>query len=1430
MEDTTTISRTTTSSKARLFEKICQTVMQLLAMVSDHSILQDIIQDLVELGLDLSLLIQSNIMEESSDQVEITLFDRFLGESVVDDKEEYVLILKNKEHLYMIQSAVTTVLHQLLHFLKEKRLSTSNLIDAMLVDVGNYYGYDDTYFLAPLAERPEILEEVLMLARQILISDTPDSSKEYALYIRSSISALRLLQMMGSDLHDTGSLSPLASLRLHSHILIAQVIKKLLHTQKHSTLSKLEASFMRKLAYCLSRSVQQHAKCSRERSTFLALLLNILQHVRICPGQSKINPARRALEVSVLRSIHMLLLQYRKFGVIEELSLDRDALTHLIGLVQDPDFHEYAIWILSACLLMKRCESNLEDICGQAMHEAESGGADESASSGSKRMLPVNEVMGSKRLKYDNGNFSSLRSNECFENLLRPVVEDLLQLLVYGNQSDQPVGPSADSVKLLGGIRIVLNLAEAAHAPLGPITEKWLSRVLDVAFQFARKIEGSGECPENREVLRSLVCCGLHVSLIRSHRPELFVNVLAMGFPIDSFIKTCEDMYSSLQKDNENGHIEKHPWILDSTFHHGLHFQFIDESGKSCPLASFVVEIFNSSVVRVSFDGCKVVSQELDKVLLSSDQSNESQGKRLGLLISAFKLAPPDSEFTIQEKTCRVMLLLDFQRMSPESKKISLISIQWLVRETSLQDLRRIISQSSRGKALNGSGLLHFVLDCCFSEEDAGIRKTATEIIQFSFTDGGFGLVTCLLSTDEEWMILGSGLRGTENVPQVQILDQLVIRFFRNVDALLHSRCCLPQSQLSLTIGSITSSNSDKSLKRDRIDQLVFHCRSAAKILLSFCTDSDDYFMKRLLHSSLSRVVRLWSGPGSLRNETQWICFVELSRWSCLSMKSRIFNDENMKLFSPNLFREVLVPSSTILTADGRTGIENIRDGSKERQCLLLATFITFFILSGSGHGKSIAAQNHGGVHDIERFLGSVLPYVFSQLVIEKDYDALRLTTSFKLFLLGQKHFESKQRMRVSADGVKINFVFDVSLGSPKSTFITSSLLSRVWKHDLEEQTGFLCSSPELFATLLPLVFTRAGESELNFFTQTVLRNRLKSLTDAIQANERMILKTILLEIGENHYNNDPVLRALKLIDHFRTVSIEPESSKPTSIIYRSFNEKEEGFSRWITKHFMYLVVNVVQFRWRTKSDQEKVQALRSLFFAVRLLDPKESCQYFPQIVATLNAAVALCEERDTRDTEKVLVLAVQILSEFIKLVGESNTELLAQNLKILVVSLVPVLSKSECSHESSARMTSQNVGIEILQRLVHGDLGKRLAPFFSDIPFLPSNEALHGVRESLRSLGVDNDTVISTQGTQDGTSTDQSTHDTSKQEALRQRLATVCPLIAHENAGVRRVALKHIVDLLKANRYLFHAIVENEGDTSMKHYLTVIKSGTSGE
>ena len=147
----------------------------------------------------------------------------------------------------------------------------------------------------------------------------------------------------------------------------------------------------------------------------------------------------------------------------------------------------------------------------------------------------------------------------------------------------------------------------------------------------------------------------------------------------------------------------------------------------------------------------------------------------------------------------------------------------------------------------------------------------------------------------------------------------------------------------------------------------------------------------------------------------------------------------------------------------------------------------------------------------------------------------------------------------------------------------------------------------------------------------------------------------------------------------------------------------------------------------------------------------------------------------------------------------------------------------------------------KLLDCLVTGKVGKKLSQHFSEIPFLPSNPALDGVRSALKRLGADIDdlavmTQAATQGTQDnctgresiGSAGSQGERARPKlgsnaQAALRKRLGILSKLLAHENKQVRIAVLRHLTDLLRANRGLFLRLVESEESVSLR-FLTVVK------
>ena len=227
---------------------------------------------------------------------------------------------------------------------------------------------------------------------------------------------------------------------------------------------------------------------------------------------------------------------------------------------------------------------------------------------------------------------------------------------------------------------------------------------------------------------------------------------------------------------------------------------------------------------------------------------------------------------------------------------------------------------------------------------------------------------------------------------------------------------------------------------------------------------------------------------------------------------------------------------------------------------------------------------------------------------------------------------------------------------------------------------------------------------------------------------------------------------------------------------------------------------------------------------------------------ATVNASIDQDVSASDIDSNvaTLQLLAVEALSKFVRLVNQ--WEAIAPNLTSIVVSLVPVIESQDVDIPEQDRITrkSREVAVNLLEYLTSGRLGKMLAKKMVEIPFLPLSSSLDTVRQSLRSNGVDFDDHLLLSGvTQDaqverrdnwtgqecsvGSKTSSTTFTASEKiVALQKRLRMVCMLLDNENSSVRQVVLKHITELLRANRELFQGLVEREGTTSMKRYLTV--------
>jgi hypothetical protein len=224
---------------------------------------------------------------------------------------------------------------------------------------------------------------------------------------------------------------------------------------------------------------------------------------------------------------------------------------------------------------------------------------------------------------------------------------------------------------------------------------------------------------------------------------------------------------------------------------------------------------------------------------------------------------------------------------------------------------------------------------------------------------------------------------------------------------------------------------------------------------------------------------------------------------------------------------------------------------------------------------------------------------MFAQMVVEKDYGSLRLTTGFKLFLLSKKRYHDNARVRSSA-------ALYSDLWSDRVHTEKKPSKNPSWTHDLELKTCQLCLAPNLSDRLIALLLKGAEKSELAFYTRDVLQNKM-SLKRIISSRAELIIKELVKNLGWSRTGTGPALKAIKAA---ATALLQSDTSSQSAIDSKERNLSHESAttaaSDWISTHFMFLLVNVVQIRWAQKDEAERVHAMRCLKFILPLLNPKD--------------------------------------------------------------------------------------------------------------------------------------------------------------------------------------------------------------------------------
>ncbi|KAL7571763.1 hypothetical protein ACA910_002855 [Epithemia clementina (nom. ined.)] len=746
-------------------------------------------------------------------------------------------------------------------------------------------------------------------------------------------------------------------------------------------------------------------------------------------------------------------------------------------------------------------------------------------------------------------------------------------------------------------------------------------------------------------------------------------------------------------------------------------------------------------------------------------------------------------------------------------------------------DVRRLLTMapllSGKSSVDENKSPTEFLLDSLFGEKDGRLCDySSRQIGKLLLTSKPCLLVPKVAENDD----LSS---GTEEEPQdsatdsTRLVEASVTRLFQLVDRLFGK----------FNHGSVPPVN-DASRYEEAAGEILLGKRAAIRCLVSMCEACDlgTETGRSVFECAVLRLVQMWSTTDdNYPFECAGLCFAEMCRLLERLDVGTVIRTRLLSYCAPSLFGAALMPTTS-----------NSVDLRYQRMSSLLGVFPVLGLPDDQDVNDVSLVSLSTTIRDA---LTDCLPSVLARMILETNYEALSLTAGYKLFNLAREQTDGKIETKRSPL---------LSYLSPGDKQMMQRKLKRPWMNDLDNQVFRLTQAPGIVERMLPHVMQHANKRELLFLVTDVLRGK-RDLHILLSGRDQLMLKGFVKALGQCP-NKESSIRALLLAAKARE---EPSfiHSFDETITMATDQKSSEAASSWVSSHFMYLLVNVVQSRWCAKETWEKTEDLRSLFLVLDFIhaSDKTVAQCLPQMMATLNGAIAqnVVDESSSLLVGKLRLWAVRCMSKFIKLVSLTNWDIVGENLASLVASLLPVLAQGEESQVEKKKLSpeatpdpelvniifrSKSYASSIIKFLSEGDLGMKLAPFFADVSFLFQLPSLGRTNTSLvrgtnseafspagkAALVDESSSKHSAQSDVEscGSSTGQE-HQT-KQTVLRQHLEAIVGLISHEDAGVRQVVLQHLTILVRRNRDSFYALVDNESGASTRHFLTVSKARNS--
>ncbi len=786
-------------------------------------------------------------------------------------------------------------------------------------------------------------------------------------------------------------------------------------------------------------------------------------------------------------------------------------------------------------------------------------------------------------------------------------------------------------------------------------------------------------------------------------------------------------------------------------------------------------------------------------------------------------------------------------------------------------ELEQVHNQGDGKNVNDNMPLLKWLFQMPFADEDERMRKYCAEKIgPLLFSNNNKILNACYGHSADD--------------------HQIVEALYNDIDELLAKYCGVIQSAFSFTIRStshsIYTNNSTWSAENDE-ETFAKYSRliSSISVISSICQYADDSTAKGklIIQKGIMRLVRIWAtvpdecldlstANCNMNEKVCWAAFHELQKLNLFGIFTQKTIDSSESTFMPSLFGELLSQGIIHEKIHGRN------DSNDQKHYQIVTKMIQTFLLQ-----RNSVQDSYDSIISTLGYVDKILPSIVTGLVLGHDMETLCACTGYRLHLLTE--LKKMKRREKSHTNEQILGLQNFKL---RRLQVNKSFNSK----DLTKQTALLCRTDDdikILSKLLPALLMERNKGTIVFYLKTVLQSQT-SLVELIKAKELKIIEELFWELGgegidtetEECYSDpqswllanvaSPAVQGLKkgaiIIWKVSEAAKAQGAGKESASATEGLNsidcnvvgatEQSNILESWVQKHFMMLLVKCVTIRWKRGRMETKTRALKCLKILICFLKVSESSQYVTQILTMIDSVMCIsCD--DVLAKSKLQLIAVQCLSNFVRVLVMHSLHTVGENLCKVIVSVFPLFDEdsnslksikgNEANEDESITFNpwldhATTCVVKMLEVLTEGENGKNLSPFFAELPFLPSHPKLKHIKETLKryDLNFENISHITAADCSETTvhinetltsNSSSSFHklnilDSKMQGVLRKRLHCLKRLFNHENDNVRKLVLEHSISLISENRALFYNLVKTE-DASLQ-FLTVRSSNDNGK